>query len=178
DIDLDDNSEEGDTTIKDLAKTKKIICYFSAGSVEDWRNDYPDFLPEDIGQPMKDWPGEWWLNVNSPNVKAIMKKRIERAAKAGCHAVDPDNVDGYGSNHQDGFTYPQADYVEYMKYLADLAHQNNMAIGLKNAVEIIPALVSTVDFFVNEQCHNLDFNECWKYKPATDAGKAVFNIEY
>lgn len=38
DVDLFDNIDEGDN-IKQLAQKKKVICYFSAGSREDWRDD-------------------------------------------------------------------------------------------------------------------------------------------
>jgi endo-alpha-1,4-polygalactosaminidase (GH114 family) len=99
DIDLLDPIDSGDTTlIPELAKTKLVICYFSAGSREDWRADAGEFEANDYGQPLDpQWTGERWTNVKSDNVKTIMKSRIEKAAEAGCHAVDPDNVDGYVS---------------------------------------------------------------------------------
>ena len=50
------------------------VCYFSAGTFEDWRSDAGQFLPSDKGQAMGDWPGEWWLNIRSDNVRAIMAK--------------------------------------------------------------------------------------------------------
>ncbi|KAF1960073.1 hypothetical protein CC80DRAFT_465645 [Byssothecium circinans] len=171
DIDLEDNED----IIADLAKTKTVICYFSAGSREDWRSDAGKFGKADYGQGLDGWDGENWLNVKSANVRDIMKKRIERAAKAGCHAVDPDNVDGYNEN-QDGFGYDKSAYVDYIKYLANQASINKLAIGLKNAIEIIPDVLSVVQFAVNEQCHA--YTECDKYKPFTTANKAVFNIEY
>lgn len=92
DIDMFDNVSK----IKELAKTKQVICYFSAGTREDWRDDADDFKAANYGKAMEDWKGENWVDVKSTNVRAIMKKRIEFAAKNGCTAVDPDNVDGYG----------------------------------------------------------------------------------
>jgi hypothetical protein len=102
DIDLMDPIDSEDTTlISELARTKQVICYFSAGSRENWRNDADQFGSNDYGQPLDPmWVGETWVNVKSDNVKAIMKSRIEKAAKAGCDAVDPDNVDGYVSGCQ------------------------------------------------------------------------------
>lgn len=61
--------------------------------------------------------------------------------------------------------------------MATTAAANNLAIGLKNAVDIIPDVVDIVQFAVNEQCHQYE-GECALYKPFTDANKAVFNIEY
>ncbi|KAJ4372534.1 hypothetical protein N0V83_004309 [Neocucurbitaria cava] len=95
DIDLFDNTADGQTTVKELGKTKQVICYFSAGSREDWRDDADQFTSADYGKALGDWPGENWVDVKSTNVRAIMKQRIESAAKAGCTAVDPDNVDGF-----------------------------------------------------------------------------------
>ncbi|KAF2642390.1 hypothetical protein P280DRAFT_505829 [Massarina eburnea CBS 473.64] len=171
DIDLEDNED----IIADLAKSKTVICYFSAGSREDWRSDAGDFAAADYGQGLEGWEGENWLDVKSENVKSIMKARIERAAKAGCHAVDPDNVDGYNGN-QAGFGYDASAYVTYIKYLASVAATNNLSIGLKNAIEVIDDVVDSVQFAVNEQCHA--FKECSSYEPFTTANKAVFNIEY
>ncbi|KAF2122022.1 glycoside hydrolase superfamily [Lophiotrema nucula] len=184
DIDLFDNTDDGQTTIKDLAAAgKKVICYFSAGSREDWRDDANQFVwPVDYGknmtgsEPGETWEGENWVNVTSPKVRSIMKARIELAAKSGCHAIDPDNVDGFSSNHQDGYTFPQSAYSDYVNYLADIARQNNLAMGLKNAMDLIPAVLPNISFAVNEQCH--EFGECGKYKDMTTAGLAVFNIEY
>jgi len=93
DIDLFDTPE---TTIQQLHSLgKKVICYFSAGSYEDWRSDAKEFKNEDLGKQLDGWPGEKWLNLGSDNVRAIMKKRLEIAKEKGCDGVEPDNVDGY-----------------------------------------------------------------------------------
>lgn len=96
DIDLFDNPE---STIKALHEEgKKVICYFSAGSYEDWRDDAKDFDKDDLGKPLDGWKGERWLRLGSDNVRDIMKDRIKYAADKGCDAIDPDNVDGYVSS--------------------------------------------------------------------------------
>jgi hypothetical protein len=93
DIDLFDTPI---STIQQLHKLeKKVICYFSAGSYEDWRPDASEFKPEDLGKDLDGWPGEKWLDLNSENVRKIMKERIKMASEKGCDGVDPDNVDGY-----------------------------------------------------------------------------------
>jgi hypothetical protein len=104
DIDLLDRvAVDGNTDIAKLAEIKQVICYFSAGSREDWRPDADDFAPSDYGKGLTngedgaEWSGENWLNVRSNNVRAIIKRRIESAAEAGCHAVEPDSIDGYVS---------------------------------------------------------------------------------
>lgn len=95
DLDLYDNDKE---TFAALHKAgKHVICYFSAGSWENWRDDQKSFKKEDLGKALDGWPGEKWLNVKSQSVRNIMKKRIKLAADKGCDAIDPDNVDGYVS---------------------------------------------------------------------------------
>ncbi|CAI6335866.1 unnamed protein product [Periconia digitata] len=173
DIDLFDNDAN---TIADYkAAGKKVICYFSAGTREDWRDDKTSFQSSDYGKAMEDWPGENWVSVKSDNVKAIMKKRIALAKEKGCDAIDPDNTDGFSSN-QDGWGFQKADYAAYIKFLAQEAAAVDLSIGLKNSLDLIPDVIDVVQFAVNEQCH--EYEECDAYKPFTAADKAVFNIEY
>ncbi|KXL47965.1 glycoside hydrolase family 114 protein, partial [Acidomyces richmondensis BFW] len=154
----------------------KTICYFSAGSFENWRPDAGEFNKStDIGAPLDGWNGEWWLNTNSPNVRRIMLQRLDLAQKQGCDAVDPDNVDAY-DNGGGGFNLTAADAVNYVKFLAAEAHARGMGAGLKNAEAIIPHVLADVDFQVNEQC--LQYQECGESRPFIDAGKPVFEIEY
>lgn len=183
--------------IKELSKTKKVICYFSAGSYETWRADADRYARQDYGAPLDSrWNNEFWVDVRSSNVRALVKERIERAAAAGCSAVDPDNVDGYVSGYlhvlrsvlicdfqnkvdgknQDGWDLPMSEYVSYFKFMAGVAHANGIAIGLKNGMEMIPDVLSVMDFAVNEECWA--WTECGTYAPVTKAGKAVFHIEY
>lgn len=51
-----------------------------------------------------------------------------------------------------------------------------MAIGLKNAGDIIPDVIDFVNFSVNEQC--IEYSECETFAQFIDADKPVFNIEY
>lgn len=63
-----------------------------------------------------------------------------------------------------------------MKFLAKEASAQKLAIGLKNALDLIPDVIDVVQFAVNEQCH--EYDECDRYTPFADADKAVFAIEY
>lgn len=101
DIDLFDNTAAGTdgSHIAALhAQGKKVICYFSAGTYEPGRPDSGKFTAADLGKELPDWPGEKWLKLSSANVRSIMSNRIATAAKMGCDAVDPDNVDAYVSS--------------------------------------------------------------------------------
>ncbi|KAH7394492.1 glycoside hydrolase superfamily [Pyrenochaeta sp. MPI-SDFR-AT-0127] len=172
DIDLFDTPAE---TIRQLhILGKKVICYFSAGSYEQWRPDAGQFQPADLGKELDGWPGEKWLKVNSENVRKIMKSRIDMAKKKGCDGVDPDNVDGYQNDNGLGLT--QQDSISYMTYLSSLTVPLNLTLGLKNAGGIISAVLPIVHFSVNEQC--VQYGECSTFSPFIKAGKPVFHIEY
>jgi hypothetical protein len=51
-----------------------------------------------------------------------------------------------------------------------------MAMGLKNAGDIIPKVLNITSFSVNEQC--AQYSECETFAPFIKAGKPVFHIEY
>jgi hypothetical protein len=151
-----------------------VICYFSAGSYEDWRADKSQFPSSDMGADLDGWPGERWIRISSPSIRTIMANRIKEASERGCDAIDPDNVDGYLADNGLGLT--KADSINYVKFLAAEAAKYNMSVGLKNAGEIIPDVVDHVDFSVNEQCVQME--ECETFAPFIARGKPVFNIEY
>merc|ERR1711939_1274338 len=172
DLDLFDTPQ---STIDALhAANKKVICYFSAGSFEDWRPDQADFQAADKGSAMEGWEGEWWLNTKTANVRSIMAARIDIAASKGCDAVDPDNVDGYANANGVGLT--ATDATDYLNFLADTAHAKGLSIGLKNAGDLVGEVLDKMQFHVNEQC--IEYDECELFKPFIDAGKPVFHIEY
>lgn len=173
DIDMFDNEA---STIKALQdQGSKVVCYFSAGSYEDWRPDKDDFQPSDLGGDLDGWPGEKWLNINSENVHKIMEARLDIAKQKGCDAVDPDNVDGF-NNDENGLGLTAQDSVDYMAFLAAAAHDRNLAIGLKNAGAIIPDVLNQMQFSVNEQC--LQYDECDVFRPFIEQDKPVFHVEY
>ena len=66
--------------------------------------------------------------------------------------------------------------LEYNRWQVELAHSLDLAISLKNTLQLIPQLVDLYDFAVNEQCYQ--YNECNVYAPFTQQGKAVLNFEY
>lgn len=172
DIDLFDNPASTMSQIHIL--NSKAICYFSAGTYEDWRPDALQFQPSDLGSPLAEWPGERWLNTSSPSVRDIMLARLDLAVTKSCDGVDPDNVDGYANENGLGLT--PADAVAYLDFLADAAHSRKLSIGLKNAGSIVPIVVDRMEWSVQEQC--IQYNDCDSYRPFIDHGKPVFHVEY
>ena len=156
------------------ARGSRVICYFSAGSYEDWRTDIAKFPATVLGKPLEGWEGEWWLDIRSSALRPIMQARMDLAVRKGCDGVDPDNVDSY--TNDTGFALTAKHQLSYNRFLANAAHQRGLSVGLKNDLNQVKSLVNWFDFSINEQCHQ--YNECQLLNPFIQAGKPVYNIEY
>ena len=173
DIDLFETPPQVIEQLQDAERV--VICYFSAGSWEDWRPDAGDFPPTLVGEPLPGWPGERWLDIRQvEGLAPIMTARLDLAQDKGCDGVEPDNVDGYQNNS--GFPLEYADQLSYNRWLAAQAHARGLSIGLKNDLEQVPDLVGDFDWALNEECFAYD--ECELLLPFIAAGKAVFGVEY
>ncbi|KAH8591154.1 glycoside hydrolase superfamily, partial [Bisporella sp. PMI_857] len=172
DIDLFDNPT---TTIDTLhSQGRRVVCYFSAGSYEDKRPDSQNFTSKDKGKELDGWPGEYWLNTSSSNVREIMRSRIALAKTKGCDGVDPDNIDGY--NNENGLGLTSEGAIDFLTFLAAEAHGRGLAIGLKNGGALVNTVLGIMEWEVNEQCSQ--YEECDKFRPFVEANKPVFHIEY
>lgn len=167
------------------AAGKKVVCYVSAGSYEDWRPDASQF-PASILGAGNGWAGENWLDIRDvqkpdSKLRAIMKARISMCVTKGFDAIDFDNVDGY--TNDTGLPLTDADQLFYNATLANDAHAVNLAVLLKNDLEQIPRLLPYFDGAVNEQCNV--YQECTTAQNGSfgldqfvKANKPVFQIEY
>lgn len=172
-IDLFDIQTETVSALKERGVF--VMCYFSAGSHEDWRPDADDFPRDTLGSPMKGWAGETWLDIRQiSSLQPVMEKRLDMALAKGCDGVDPDNVNGF--ENDTGFSLTYEDQIAYNIFLANAAHQRGMAIGLKNDLNQIKDLVPYFDWILNEECFS--YKECDLLLPFVEAGKPVFVIEY
>ncbi len=152
-----------------------VMCYFSAGSYEDWRPDAGQFPLDVLGKDMEGWPGERWLDIRRQDLLApIMDTRLDLAFEKDCDGVDPDNVNGF--ENDTGFPLTSEDQLAYNRFLSSAAHQRGLAIGLKNDLNQIPDLVTYFDWIINEECFS--YQECHLLQPFQDAEKPVFVIEY
>jgi hypothetical protein len=173
DIDLFDTPS---STIAALhARGRKVICYMSAGSFEDWRPDASQFPPEVKGNALAGWPGEAWLDVRRIDLLGpILDARMDLCRSKGFDGIELDNVDGYSNDT--GFPLVAADQLQYNRHLAAAAHARGLSVGLKNDLAQVTALISLFDWALNEEC--FQFQECNLLTPFVQAGKAVFNVEY
>ncbi|KAF2680800.1 glycoside hydrolase family 114 protein [Lentithecium fluviatile CBS 122367] len=166
--------------LKELGQ--RSVCYFSAATAENWRDDYKQFQRQDLGKELPDWPGERYLDIRRDNVLKVIKKRIDLAAEKGCDSIEPDNVDVYSNDN--GFT-PEIkpdDTVAYLHKLSAYARSKGMSVGIKNCIEILGPIFDDVDFAISEEC--VQYLNCTAYanfttapRPGTE-GKPVFEVEY
>jgi hypothetical protein len=171
DIDLFDTSIREVAT---LATSSVVICYFSAGSWEDFRPDAHAFPEVARGENLEGFPDERWLDIRHPEVRSALTARLDLAVSKGCDAVDPDNINGYLADT--GFDLTSEDQLEFNRWLASEAHLRGLAIGLKNDLDQVTELFDVFDFAVNESC--LRWDECDLLRPFIENGKAVLHIEY
>jgi len=185
DIDLFEGRETGKIGTLN-GKGYRIVCYFSAGTYEDFRPDSSDLLKNNKialidGSNLPDFPEEAWLAIGNAQaldtvIKPVMRARLDLAQSAGCDAVEPDNVDGYSNEETQG-KISRTQQLSYNRWLATEAHDRGLSVGLKNATDLVATLAGEFDFAVNEQCYA--YGECSVYEATFLAqNKPVFNQEY
>lgn len=172
DVDLFETSPAAISSLQQSGR--RVICYFSAGTFEPFRPDANRFRSSELGAPLEDFPEERWLDIRSENVLEIMRNRMDMALSSGCDGVEPDNVDGFANSS--GFGLTANDQLRFNALIANEAHARGLAVGLKNDLDQVGALLAFFDFSVNEECH--EFEECALLDPFIAAGKPVFNAEY
>ncbi|GAA1285094.1 endo alpha-1,4 polygalactosaminidase [Planotetraspora silvatica] len=172
--------------VSDLHGTRqgrKVVCYISAGSYEDWRPDAAQFPAAVLGKNLDGWAGERWLDIRQYGgpLGAIMRARLDMCKAKGFDAVEPDNVDGY--TNKTGFPLTKADQLAYNSWLANEAHNRGLSVALKNDNAQIPQLLPYFDWALNEECFT--YKECttadnggYGYDQFVAAGKAVMQVEY
>ena len=173
DIDLFENDA---SVIDEIhSQGRKVICYISVGSREDWRPDANQFPEEVLGNDYDGWPGEKWLDIRRIDLLApIMRARLDLCKAKGFDAVEPDNIEIYDNNT--GFPLTYKDQFTYAQWLANEAHSRGLAIGIKNAPDMVADSLSFFDFAITEDAFYYDWIK--EMIPFIKAGKPVFAAEY
>jgi glycosyl hydrolase family 114 len=157
------------------ARGRKVICYMSVGSYEDWRPDKDQFPREVLGRDYDGWKGEKWLDIRQIDTLApIMLARLDLCKAKGFDAVEPDNMEIHTNNT--GFPITYEDQLNYALWLANESHKRGLAIGVKNAPDQVVDLVGHFDFAITEDAFYYGWAE--KMVPFIEAGKPVFAAEY
>ena len=106
-----------------------------------------------------------------------MLMRIESAKAKKFDGIEFDNVNGYESGNNTGFSFNSADQLAFNAKLANTAHQQGLCAILKNDGSQAKELVDYFDAALTESC--LDYNECKPYDDHfLNSGKAVLHAQY
>lgn len=172
------------------AKGAKAVCYIDAGSIEDFRPDYQQFVDWHkshgnslLGKPFSDeFPNERWANINNDKgqrdfLLKMMEPRVDKCVQAGFDGVEFDVVHAHEEGKSvTGWDISPATQLIYNKALAAMAHNKGLSVALKNDLSQIDDLVSVFDYAVNEEC--FQWKECGDLSAFVNAGKPVFQVEY
>jgi endo-alpha-1,4-polygalactosaminidase (GH114 family) len=157
------------------ARGVKVICYISVGSWEDKRPDADQFPEEVLGNDYEGWPGERWLDIRRIDLLSpIMLARLDLCQSKGFDGVEPDNIDIH--ENRTGFPLTYQDQLTYARWLADAAHARGLAIGLKNAPDMVADSLPFLDFAITEDAYYYGWVD--QMLPFITAGKAIFAAEY
>lgn len=174
DIDMFDNDANVVASLH--TQGRRVVCYISVGSWEDWRPDADQFPASVLGKNYEGWPGEKWLDIRQIDLLApIMRARFDQCKVKGFDAIEPDNIDGY--TNDTGFPLTYQDQLNYNIWLANEAHARGLSIGLKNDPDQVADLLPYFDWAITEDCF-ADEGWCNQVEPFVAAGKAVFAAEY
>ena len=178
-------------TLKSLPGTsvsqRGVTCYWSAGTLENWRPDATQYDPMLLGNPYFGFENERWIDIRQISALApLLEARMDLCKAKGFDAIEFDNMDAWYKANNTGLNITQADAVAFVVYLAGEAHERGLSMALKSVVEIVPQVRHHVDFSVVEEC--FANNECTRSSPntgghygydmMTEIGKPVFVAEY
>ncbi|ORX83298.1 hypothetical protein BCR32DRAFT_181966, partial [Anaeromyces robustus] len=180
DVDLHKRSEEDIKNYHDA--DKKVICYFSGGTLED-RPDKDEFYKVEglVNTSYNKLFGNYWLDIRKEGLKPILKERMKLAVEKKCDGIEVDNIDGYENEDlQKTWSNPltKQDAINFAKWLSATAHELDFSIGLKNSLFMIDEVGDDFEFAINENCVSKKENNCYLYKNFLSKGKAVFAITY
>jgi hypothetical protein len=157
------------------AMGRKVVCYISVGTWENWRPDAGAFPKSVLGKPDGGWPGERWLDVTQTQIlEPIMAARLQECKKKGFDGVDPDNIDGY--QNKTGFTITPQQQLAYDTWVAQEAHALGLTADQKNDNNQVAQLSGVFDYAVTEQCWTQGW--CGQFAVYTARGALVIDIEY
>ncbi len=115
----------------------QVAGYISAGTGENYRDDFTELEPYLTTTAWDDWPDEYYVSQISPTVVNVMKKQIDKMADWGLEWVEFDNMDWLNSESKIEYNLkstPQ-EAVDYINTLCDYTREKGMKCMAKNIVE-------------------------------------------
>lgn len=183
------------------------ICYVEAGAFQTNFPDNSDFAPADYGNRARrhqyvGYPNEWWFDIRgfahyvaghprtlagaARNISAALAKRFAWCRREGQDAVEPDDIDGYGSPSVTGapgggWGLTRADSQGFERWISYQTHADGLAVFQKNDPADERADEPLFDGVITEECNYYN-DPCagpggdWNAYLA--AHKPILNAEY
>jgi hypothetical protein len=156
------------------AAGRLVMCFFSGGTYEPFRDDASRFPQAALGSALTDYPNERWIDVRDSGVRAVMSDRVTLAAQSGCDGIHAGNLDGYLQST--GFPLTENDQQSYDRWLEQAAHAVGMSAGLVDGDAALNGLLAAdFDWAVVWSCIDAG---CDAAAPFVAAGKPVFLVEF
>lgn len=119
------------------AKGNEVGGYISAGTGENYRDDFAAMQPYLTPTSWPKWPNEFFVSETTTGILPIMKARIDKMASWGLDWVEFDNMDWLDDETRVTYnlTATVQEAEEYINALCDYTHSKGMKCMAKNTVE-------------------------------------------
>lgn len=173
DIDGEDASQSFIDKLHGMGR--KVVCYISVGTWENWRKDAGKFPKSVIGKPDGGWKGERWLDVRQTQIlEPIMTARLRMCKAKHFDGVDPDNMDGF--ENRTGFKISYNQQLAYNSWVAKEAHALGLTADEKGDNDQVQDMAKYFDFAVTEECWKQGW--CNEFSIYTARNALVIDVEY
>ena len=119
------------------AHGNEVGGYISAGTGEDWRDDFLALKPFLTPTVWPQWPGEFFVSETTTGILPLMKARIDKMADAGVDWVEFDNMDWLDEETRNTYSLQatEAEAKAYINALCDYTQAKGMKCMAKNTVD-------------------------------------------
>ena len=119
------------------AKGNQVGAYISAGTGEDYREDFAALQPYLSSTAWPDWPNEYFVSQTTTGIVPVMKRRIDKVSNLGVDWIEFDNMDWLDeeTRAQYNLTATVQEAHDYINTLCNYTHSKGVKCMAKNTVE-------------------------------------------
>lgn len=131
----DDDIAQHVSAIK--AKGNQVGAYISAGTGEDYREDFAQLQPYLSSTAWPDWPNEYFVSQTITGIVPVMKRRIDKVSNLGVDWIEFDNMDWLDEETrvQYNLTATVQEAHDYIHTLCSYTHSKGIKCMAKNTVD-------------------------------------------
>ena len=147
---FDEAARQNISAIKDAGNI--VGGYMSAGTGENWRDDFSLLEPYLTTTAWPQWPDEFFVSETTTGILPVMKARIDSLATDGVDWIEFDNMDWLDDDTRATYnlTASEVEAKAYINALCDYTHQKGIKCMAKNTVDGF----SNFDGVLYESYHN------------------------